>query len=190
MLTATGSLAQVRPHYVGDDRDLMRVLLNATSTAEANLALDVLRGTVPEKVLVNACNLREVLLSLPASPFAMRVDEETLVKTAGLKRGMATMSKILSDGTELVVTTAGNLVLDVIVRRDGEKYFWNQVPVTEDYVTGSVLDLCIESDCLLDAVVDLAHCMGMVFNPKFYLSLEDWSLDHAFDLFEGLEGLF
>jgi hypothetical protein len=190
LLTATGSLAQLRPHYVDEARDLFRVLLNATSPAEANLALDVLRESVPEKVLVNACNLREVLRSLPTSPFPMRVDEDTLVKAAGLKRSIACMGKQLPDGIELAITTAGNLALDVIVRRGGEKYFWNPVPVTEDFCTTPIVDLVIESDYLLNEMIDLAHTMGVVFNPKFYLSLEDWHLDYAEDVFDGLGDLF
>jgi hypothetical protein len=190
LLTATGSLAQLRPHYTDEARDLFRVLLNATSSAEANLALDVLRESVPEKVLVNACNLREVIRALPTSPFAMRVDEDTLAKTAGLERNIAALSRQLPDGTELAITTAGNLVLDVIVKVDGEKYFWNPVPVTDDFVHTEMVDLAVESDHLLNALIDLAHAMGVVFNPKFYLSLEDWHLDYAEDVFEGLGDLF
>lgn len=190
MLTAIGSLAQLRPHYSGESGELLRVLLNATSCAEANLALDVLRDTVPEKVLVNACNLREVLRALPASPFAMCTDEKTLEKAMGLERRIAAMGLMLPDGTELVVTTAGNLVLDVIVKARGEKLFWNPVPVTDDYVNSEVLDLVIESDYLLDAMLELVRAMGIVFNPKFYLSLEDWHLEYASDVFEGLGDLF
>lgn len=190
MLTATSGLAHVRAHYEGEKRDLLRVLLNATSAAEANLALEVLRPLAPESVLVCACNLREVLAALPSSPFSMRVDEETLARTAGLTRHIAAMSKRLDDGTELVVTTAGNLVLDVIVRSDFEKYFWNPIPVGDDFVSPPVLDLVIESPCLLDAAIDLAKAMGIVLNPKFYLSIEDWGLEYAQDVFEGLEGLF
>lgn len=190
MLTATSGLQHVRSHYNGDTQDLFRVLLNATSAAEANLALEVLKPLVPERSLTCSCNLREVISALPSSPFSMRVDEETLARTAGLDRHVAAMSKVLDDGTELVVTTAGNLVLDIIVKYDGEKYFWNPIPVGDDFVSGPVLDRLVESPCLLDAVIDLAKCMGVVLNPKFYLSIEDWSLEYAADAFEGLDGIF
>lgn len=190
LLTATSQLAQIRPHYDGEQRDLLRVLLNATSPAEANLALDVLKGSVPEKALVSACNVREVLRVLPASPFTMAVDEQTLCRTAGFERRIAAMGRELIDGTELVVTTAGNLVLDVIVKHRGEKLFWNSVPVTDDYVNGQILDLLITSDYLLEAAIDMTVAMGMVFNPKFYLSIEDWHLEYASDVFEGLGDLF
>lgn len=190
MLTATSGLAQIREHYEGESRELLRVVLNSTSAAEANLALEVLKASVPEKALVCACNLREVVRALPSSPFAMRVDEAVLAKTAGLERHMATLEKTLDDGTELIVTTAGNLVLDIIVRHDGEKLFWNPIPVTDDYVNTGVLDRLIASEYLLESVIDLAQCMGVVLNPKFYLSLEDWHLEYAADVFDGLGDIF
>jgi hypothetical protein len=188
--TATSGLAQLRPHCVGDARDLLHVVLNATSCTEANLALTVLREDLPERALVTACNLREVIRSLPTSPFAMRVDEQTLAESAGLERSIAAMGTVLDDGIELAITTAGNLVLDIIVRRDGEKYFWNPVPVIDDFVNTPVLDMILESDCLLQAMIDLTTAMGVVFNPKFYLSLEDWHLEYAEDVFDDLKQLF
>lgn len=190
MLTLTSGLTQLRPHLNDESRDLFRVLLNATSAAEANLALEVLRQSVPEKALVTACNLREVLRSLPSTPFTMRVDEDTLCKSASLERRIAALAKQLPDGLGLSVTTAGNLVLDLIVRDGDRKYFWTPIPVVDDYVNPEVVDLIVTSGYLLDEVIDLVKCMGMVFNPKFYLSLEDWHMEYASDVMEGLGGLF
>jgi quinol monooxygenase YgiN len=190
VLTLTSGLAQLRPHYNDETRDLFRVLVNATSAAEANLALDVLRQLVPEKPLVTACNLREVLRALPSSPFTMRVDEATLQRTARLDRHIAALRKELPGNIELIVTTAGNLVLDIIVKHDGRKYFWTPVPVVDDYVNPEVVDLVVTSGYLLDEVIDLAKCMGVVFNPKFYLSLEDWCMEYAADVMQGIDDLF
>ena len=190
MLTLTSGLSQLRPYYKEDTRDVFRTLLNSTSAAEANLALEVLRGLVPDKPLDTACNLREVLRSLPASPFTMRVDELTLRRTAGLEKHIAVLSKELPDGLEVCVTTAGNLVLDLIVKRDGEKLFWTPIPVTHDYVNPSMIDLVISSGYLLDEVIELIKCMGIVFNPKFYLSIEDFHLEYAAEAIEDLGFLF
>lgn len=190
VLTATDSLSRLRPHYEGEALDFLRVLLNAVSTAEANLALEVLRTSLPDKVILTACNLREVLRALPTAPFSMRVDEDTFARVAGFDRGIAAMSKTLDDGLVLCMMTAGNLVLDIIVRDDAVKYFWNEVPVVEDFVTSGVLDLLMQSDYLLDAVIEAVNDMGLVFNPKFYLSLDDWHMDHAQDVFAGLGELF
>jgi hypothetical protein len=190
VLTQTSSLRAIREHYRGETQDLMRIVLNATSVTEANLALQLLSESVPEKVLVATCNLREVLASLPSSPFSMRVDEPTLARTAGMEKRVAAMEKTLSDGLRLILTTAGNLVLDVIIKRDDEKWFWNPVPVTDDYVTDGILDTLIESDVLLDEMLELVNCMGVVMNPKFYCSLEDWHFEYAADVFEGIGDIF
>ncbi len=190
MLTLTTGLSQLRPHYTDDTRELFGVLLNSTSAAEASLALHVLKDIVPDRALVTACNLREALKSLPCSPFPMCVDEATLCKTARLDRRMAAMQKSLPGGIELSVTTAGNLVLDIIVKHDGEKYFWTPIPITDNYANPSVVDLVVTSGYLLDEVIELVKCMGLVFNPKFYLSLSDFHLENAADAFEGMDDLF
>jgi len=188
VLTATAGLAHLRPHYTDETRDLFRVLLNATSIAEASLALQELRDVVPEKALITACNLREVLHALPRSPFTMRVDEETLRRTFGLDKDVAAMSKDLPDHLELVMMTAGNLVLDLIVKDHGEKYFWTPIPMRDDCVNPDVVDLVVSSGYLLDEVIELVKCMGCVFNPRFYLSLEDWLDEHAAEVMESLIG--
>lgn len=190
MLTATSNLTLLRSHYQGETRDLFQVAMNATSLTEANLAFDVLRELVPQKACVAACNLREVLRDIPASPFMMHVDETTLANTAGLERRMAAFGKELPDGIELVVTTAGNLVLDLIVKHRGEKVFWTPTDARDDFVSPEALDLIVGSDHLLQNVVEVITAMGIVFNPTFYLSMSDWHMEHASDVFKGLGDLF
>jgi len=188
VLTATAGLAHLRPHYTDETRDLFRVLLNATSIAEASLALQELRDVVPEKALITACNLREVLHALPRSPFTMRVDEETLRRTFGMDKDVAALSKDLPDHLVLVMMTAGNLVLDFIVKDHGEKHFWTPIPMRDDCVNPDVVDLVVSSGYLLDEVIELVKCMGCVFNPRFYLSLEDWLDEHAAEVMDSLIG--
>jgi len=189
--TATsGGIERIRTHYDDETKDLFEVLLDATSQTEANFALGILMRQVPEKTLVAAVNLREVLASFPHPPFPMRVDEETLMNSAGLTKAGACMGKILADGLELHVMTAGNLVLDIIVRTPDAKYYLSPIPATEDFVTVGLIDLIVESDVLLDEIVELITAMGLVFNPKFYLSVEDWHLEYAKEAMSGLEDLF
>lgn len=191
MLTATSGLAPLRPHFRGGDRELFCTLLNARGSIEATLALEALRSNVPARALVTACNLREVLQSVPASPFEMRVDEATLERAYRFERRMAALTKKLADGNELTITTAGNLVLDLIVRDSaGESHYWTPIPATNEFVNPAVLDLLIASPCLLDEVIELVKAMGVVFNPKFYLSVEDFCLEYAANAFEAIEDLF
>lgn len=191
MLTAVSDIVGLRPHYGSHNRELLCTLLNARNVAETNLALDVLKSEVAAKTLVKACNMREVLQSVPATPFPMRVDETTLERALGLDRRMAALSKRLADGTELTITTAGNLVLDLIVRdSSGEPHYWTPIPATNDFVNPPVLDLLVNSTCLLGEVIELIRGMGVVFNPKFYLSLEDFCLEYASDAFDAIEDMF
>jgi hypothetical protein len=190
LLTITAGLNQLRAFYTPENRDLFNVFLNATSAAEANLALEVLRGLVPEKPLVTACNLREVLRCVPSSPFHMAVDELTLVRTARLERDIAVLSKELPDGIEVCVTTAGNLVLDLIVKADGEKHYWTPIPSGYEFANPALVELAVMSGYLIDEVIELIKCMGIVFNPKFYLSIQDFHMEYAAASIMDIEGLF
>jgi hypothetical protein len=190
VLTTVKALQQIRAAYDSDNRDLFNLVLNATSVVEANIALDLLQQHVPARALVATINMREVLKSLPPSPFTMAVDEETLVRVASMTKELAVLKKFSIDGYEIVVTTAGNLVLDLIIKRGEDKYFWTPVPVTSDFVNPALLPHLIQSDDLLDEVIELVQAMGIVFNPTLYLSLDDWHLEYAQETMEGLGDLF
>ena len=190
MLTATSGIASVRESYTAETQELFNLVVNSQSQAEAHLALNLLADNVPERTLVAAVNLREIFEELPTSPFPMSVDEQTLARTTGFDRTMACLGTMLPDGLELAITTAGNLVLDVIVRDGAEKYFLTPIPRKDDFVSPNVVPLLVSSEYLLDALIDLVKAMGLVFNPKFYLSTEDWNLDHAQDAMAGLGELF
>jgi hypothetical protein len=191
MLTVTTGLSQLRSHYTQETRELLDVVINATSAAEASLALEVLGNAIPEKPLVTACNLREVLQAIPTSPFMMGVDSETLARVAGLQRDVAVLRKELPDGADICVTTAGNLALDLIVRTaDGSKHFWTPIPMGHDFVNPAVVDLLVASDHLLVEVIELVKNMGLVFNPKFYLSIEDFRFEYAAAAISDLDELF
>lgn len=190
MIATTQSLARIRQHYNADTKYLFRILLNATSVVEANIALDLLLKYVPERDLTVAVNLREAIKALPVSPFPMPVDEQTLMRVAGMEKHLAVLRKALPDGYDLVITTAGNLVLDLIVMHDGNKIFWTPVPVKGDFITPELIDHIITSDHLFPEVVQLVQAMGLVFNPTLYLSLEDWHLEYAAETMEGLGDLF
>ncbi|MBU4555464.1 MAG: hypothetical protein KJ747_01150, partial [Actinobacteria bacterium] len=119
MIATAKTLDRIRQHYTPDTKYLYRILLNATSVVEANIALDLLLKSVPERDLTVAVNMREAIKSLPASPFRMAVDEQTLLRVAHMEKRLAVFSKSTPDGYDIVVTTAGNLVLDLIVMHQG-----------------------------------------------------------------------
>lgn len=190
VIATAQTLARIRQHYTPDTKYLYRILLNATSVVEANIALDLLLKHVPERDLVAAINLREAIKSLPVSPFPMAVDETTLMRVAGMEKHLAVFKKQITNDYDLVVTTAGNLVLDLIVMHQNHKIFWTPVPVRGDFITTELIDHIISSDVLFPEVVELVLAMGLVFNPTLYLSIEDWHLEYAAETMAGLGNLF
>jgi len=190
MLTATKGLSKIRPHYSDDTRYLFQVLLAASSAVEATIALDLLSKTVPDKALVATINLREAIGAVPQTPFRMAVDSEILTRVGGMTKDLAAYKRCTPDGYDVVITTAGNLVLDMIVKHDGEKYFWTPIPCTEDLVEPELVSHILQSEHLFATVAEVVKAMGMVFNPTLYLSVEDWHLEYARETIEGLDGLF
>jgi hypothetical protein len=112
------------------------------------------------------------------------------MRTARLEKDIAVLGKELPDSVYICVTTAGNLVLDLIVKANGEKYYWTPIPVQHDFVNPAIVELTVKSGYLIDEVIELVKCMGVVFNPKFYLSLEDFHLEYAAEAIMDLDDLF
>lgn len=192
MVSALATLPLLRQH-VDAEEDLVRIVLNARSRVEANLALGMLReSSLSERVLVAALNLREVLDSLPGYPCSMAVDDSTLAKIAGLKKDRSAWMKTVKDdpGIKLSISTAGNFCFDLVVRVDGRNIFWTAPSAEEDFVHPELLDVCLEREALLPAVIDLVKNMGLVFNPRFYMSVDDWNLDHLQGSFTDFQALF
>jgi len=191
MVSALATLPLVRQHLATDDA-LLTVVVNARSRVEANLALGILRENLTEKVLVAALNLREVLDSLPAYPCSMAVDEGILARLAGLKKVRSAWHKQLEDDEDvgLNVTTAGNFCFDLVLEIDDATYFWTPSTADEDIINPTLLEVLLDRPAILPAVIQLAKDMGLVFNPRFYMSLDDWNLDHLQDVFADFEALF
>jgi hypothetical protein len=193
MITVARGVAHVRSHYESSAGDLMRVILNAASNAEANLALGILEQEISAKDLVTAVNLREVLRELPVSPFLMGVDMAALVRLAGLEKVKSAWRCDYEDVDGyygLAVLGDGNLCYDVVLHADGRNIFLTPSPSGEVIVRGDALDLLLRRETMLHELVCLVKAMGIPFTPRFYLSLEDWMLQYAEDTMEDLYGLF
>lgn len=189
MIPITPSVSRLQ-HVFTAEPDLLRIILNASSPIEVNLALEVLGETTPERTLVAALNLREALASLPSFPCSMAVDEDTLARVAGLEKDRLAWHKPLAPGLGLSVTTAGNFCFDLIVQDGEEAIFVTPVPPGNDIVNARLIDAVMEHEDLLSEMIDLVMDMGVVFSPRPYLSLADWSLDHAQQVMDDISELF
>ncbi len=191
MVSALATVPLLRQHIDAGD-DLVRIIVNARSRVEANLALGMLREELSERVLVAALNLREVLDAMPGYPCSMAVDETTLARVAGFTKDRSSWVKTLDDDPDiaLAISTAGNFCFDLVVKVDERSIFWTPPCAEEDFVHPELLDVCLERPALLPAVISLIEDMGLVFNPRFYMSIDDWNLDHLQESFEDFRAIF
>lgn len=193
MIVVRKGIAEVRPFFHGPEREFLRVLLNSDSPAEANLALGLLRESVPEKNLVTAVNLREALKDLPACPFPMAVEIDTLARVAHLTKEKGAWVRSFADSGgdfDLLVVSEGNLCFDIVVRLGDRNVFWTPLPRDGEIIHPELVEPLIDHETLLGQVVELVKDMGMPFSPTFYLSLDDWLLEYAEDSMDDLGKLF
>lgn len=193
MLAIVRGLPSVRTYYAREQRELLRILLNAASAAEADFALHLLRENMPEKELLAAVNIREVLRELPACPFPMAVDTETLVRTARLERDRSAWRREFGDECgkyAISVLGDGNLCYDLLVSDGKRNVFWTPHPRNGMLLHPDALDLVMRRDTLLQEVIGMCIAMGLPFSPTFYLSIDDWMLEYAEEAMSDLDGLF
>ncbi len=193
MITAQRALAAVAELAASKDGDLLRIVLNASTTGEAHLAIGILAEHVNHRTLVSALNVREMLREMPASPFAMRIDTEMLVRTADMTIERDSLHRTITDtdgGYEIVVLAEGNLCFELVVVVDGKSAFVRPTDKGENFIHQEALELILSHASMLDELASVVKAMGMVFNPRFYLSLEDWTLEYAKDALADLNQLF
>ncbi len=172
---------------IGADPDLVRVLLNATSWVEANLAAELLTKSVSEKELVTLANVREVVKELPRCPVSMGVDFERLARIWELEREDSAWVRSFNDSVgsfSIVLLGDGNCCYDIVVRVDERTLMWMPRNRDDDFLNPEIVDLALERPAILGAVIELVEAMGLTFYPLFYMSLEDWRQEYACDVFD------
>lgn len=182
MLTLARGLAELRPYAaVGEGTDLVRVVLNAAADLEARIALGMLKLYVPDRQLVTAVNLREVLRELPRTPTPMAIDFAGLAKVGGFTRVKNVYGRHYTDPLgdfEIVVLGEGNMCYDIVLCTAERRVYWSPDPSDDDAISAGALELVLSRETLLDRMIELATSMGLVFNPMLYHSLKEWMLEH------------
>lgn len=185
-------VAEIRPYFATSEADMLKIVLNSTSNAEANFAIDVLKDRIPSRSLVTACNLREAIKDLPRCPIAMAVDFEQLERIWEMERVENSLCRSFDDpggAYDIVLLGQGNLCYDIAIRTQATTVLWLALDPGEDLISHKAMDLVMSHETLLRNVVDLEQAMGLPFNPTFYFSLEDWHLEYAGTIFSELDDL-
>jgi len=189
MIAAANMIQRIQDVY-RTEPELTRTITCATSIVEVNLALDILRDHVPQRTLAAALSLRAILTSIPCFPCTMCVDEEALARIAHLEKDRLAWKKSLAPDCDLIVMMAGNFCFDVIIQADETSLFITPTSADTDLIDPAAVDVFLGRPQVLEAVIDLLRDMGIPFNPKMYLSLEDWALDYAQQGLEDIRSLF
>jgi hypothetical protein len=193
MNVASAALTELRVRADSEDGSLIRAVINSTSVTEVGVAVGLLSDSVSRRTLVSALNLREILAELPSAPFAMAVDFAGLAKIAWLERHGQSWIQRVGEGPrnpEIEVLGQGNLCYDIIVRVGQRSSFLKPAPIGADFIRPEALDLCLDNEDLLRGVIELTRNMGVVQNPRFYITVEDWQTEHAAESMSGLAELF
>jgi hypothetical protein len=193
MNVAATALTDLHERAKAAEGQLLRTAINATSTTEAGIALGLLGDLLPRRTLIAALNMREILRELPTAPFIMSLDFETLSRVSKLERRGYSWVKRLGRGKrapEIELLGQGNLCYDIVVRVGKATSLLKPGPVDGEYVRPAALDLLLANEDLLREVIELTTDMGIVHNPRFYLSVEDWQMEHAAESMAGLDELF
>ena len=193
MNVAASAYHDLRQLHATDTGVLLNAVTNATSLTECGFAIELLRDRLPERTIVGALNLRETLDELPSTPFAMPMEFERLARVADLacRRTSWIQSGSGPDGAfELELLGQGNLVYDLVLHHGDDRAFFKPGPVGGTLITPLALDLVMRCDGLLRAIVELTKSMGVVYNPHFYMKIEEWQFEHARDSLGELSDLF
>ncbi len=190
MLTTRTDIAHLLT--ASPEAELARMVVNARSAAEMQLALGVLRGELAEGELLDLANVRESLADVPVPVFRTGAELSMLERVAGWAwEGRALRAECTSTagayGLEFVGD--GNAVEEIAVWVGDERFSWHEKDSGE-FVTEQVLEAILEHDTLFDTVVEALRLLGVGYLPRFHMSLEEFTLENVADGIAELNGLF
>lgn len=188
------SVAIAARHVGGAQGDLVRVLVNASSSVEAGLALAALRDSLPEADLVLLCNLRELFVEISTTPVSVPFELDVLERVRDYEHvGCSWRTECIGAhgvaGLEFI--GEGNRVDAIMLH-----LFTGRIPLLtcdEDLVNPKAIDALFANEDLAEELVESLRSLGLGVSPRFYLSVTDYVVENADSLLEevgGFEGLF
>lgn len=190
-MTTVGKSLQTAEDASSVDAELVRILLNAKSSVEVNLALALLRQNISEDALVRLVNLREVLADVPTPPFTSGIELGVLGRTLGYERTERSWRTFVDvpDGVcGLEFIGDGNAVAGIVLHTlEGRVVLHG---AADSIVSPAALEVLMRHRELADALLDALRELGMPIAPLFYLSMDDYLAEHAREGIEEFSRLF
>jgi hypothetical protein len=175
--------------------DAATTLINTGIPYEASVAIETLRyAGQADRAIVDAINLRMFLGELGVPPLRLGYDFDTLVRDGSLVAmapGQYAARLSLPSHGEVLVEVAGEVKICEWIRFiDGFDVFELNHRGEEFLVHPHLVSLIMRHPNLLRELQLLYHSFGLVFNPREYMSVESFLLEHASDTMESLSEMF
>ncbi len=165
--------------------------MNSRSVAEANLALALLRTNVSDEGLVDMTNLRETLSTLPAPPFAVSCELAMLGKVLDweIRAGSVRRAFDSDEGVfGIEIFGDGNRVDRIVLLTvQGRAELQGSEHELLDHAT---IELLLRYGSIADRLIEALVVLGVLFAPRFYLSVNDYVMENARVAAAELGGIF
>lgn len=162
------------------DIDLVEMLLTSRSDAEAVMAYSLLRETFDETQLVALANLREIIAELPETPFVTGEGLDVLERVAGYESTGRSYRKMFAEAEDvsgLEFLGEGTDCEGVVIYTTTARFYLHGD--SRSRIDHSMLAVLVEHEELLDHVLEGLQLLGCPLEPRIYLTVSDFPIEHA-----------
>jgi len=191
MSALQATLARAAAHLSSPDGDLVKVLVNSRSNAEATLAATILRHRIPDLELVMLFNLRELISELPSEPFWVPHELDVLSRILGYRSTGTSWRRIFeAQGSKTVLEFVGNgNRIASIWMYSGRLKAALAGPCT-DFIGARAIEVLVSNVELGEGLVDALRALGHDLAPRFYFSVEDYMVENAVATLDDIRAIF
>jgi len=184
-------LTQAAGHARSEYGDLVCVLVNSRSSAEAALAASILRLRVPDAHIVSLCNLRELLSEIASTPLVVPERLEMLGRLLGYQRDGDSWSLRMGgcDRARMIEFIGDGNRVDTIVLHAGDL----KIPLTgvdSDFHSTEAAQALLADTEWCDGLLEALSALGLPVTPRFYMSVNDYMSEHAGAALSDIKALF
>jgi len=191
MSALQATLARAAVHLDSPNGDLVKVLVNSRSNAEATLAATILRGRIPDLELVMLFNLRELISELPAEPFWVPHELEVLGRVLDYRSTGATWRKSFEpQGSPAALEFVGDGNRIDSVWMHSSRLKTALVGPNTDFIGEQAIEAFVSSGDLGEGLVDALRALGHDLAPRFYFNVEDYMVENAVATLDDIRAIF
>lgn len=185
------TLASAAAHLNSPNGDLVKVIVNSRSNAEATLAATILRHRIPDLELVMLFNLRELMSELPSEPFRVPHELDVLGRILGYEPTGTSWCKVFeTQGSRTVLEFAGNGNRIASIWMHHGRLKAALAGADTDFIGGRAIEVFVSNAGLGEGLVEALRTLGHDLAPRFYFSVEDYMVENAVATLDDIRAIF